>query len=642
MTRILCMGLVISTLCPHIFLRMVSAQERSAQELSDPPPSNLRQLLVELCDEQGQPIEGAKVLRNLRTEEAGFDRSSEYATDSDGRVALELPHSVRFLRLWIIKDGFPPLFASWDESESDAIPEHLKLVIPHGKTAGGVVVDSSGKPIANAKIEVRLQTNTSPASAIPNLRYYTTLASGENAVVTDAQGRWMLNEVPPVEDTRLSLKIAHEQFIQDQYWNELRNTNGVTTEQLMAKTARIVMRRGVAFSGRIVNRVGVPVANAALFMSKEENLLGGTETKCDENGVFRLPPQTPGEYFLAVTADKHRPTFRKTTLQAGGEELEITLPAGNQLPIRVVDLHGSPIADASIKVERWKKMESLVNGGQCVLFDGCGIANTNNEGRTVWRSAPDEMVRLLVRKNGFCSTRIEVLPSESEQLIRLHPILQVTGRIMDAESGETIAARMVPVSNYISRPDDPIVQRSQIRPTDGTFDYRKSLWDDGINLVLQFEAPGYRPCRIGPFNQADGTVKHDVRLHRAPSFHGQIVDPSNQPVQGANVSFATKDTSLIVHDWTYRRGGSSTRTDEHGEFAFDPTLNPPVIIATHETGYAETSLGLDEQPGVIRLQPWARVEGTLVRDGRPVTGPQLFPETCTRHSAPRADTASRI
>ncbi len=37
------------------------------------------------------------------------------------------------------------------------------------------------------------------------------------------------------------------------------------------------------------------------------------------------------------------------------------------------------------------------------------------------------------------------------------------------------------------------------------------------------------------------------------------------------------------------------------------TMNPPVIAA-HETGYAEVTLDLDQQPGTLRLQPWSRVE----------------------------------
>lgn len=44
----------------------------------------------------------------------------------------------------------------------------------------------------------------------------TRLASGDAGRITDAEGRWSLENVPPGETTRVALKISHPDYINSQ------------------------------------------------------------------------------------------------------------------------------------------------------------------------------------------------------------------------------------------------------------------------------------------------------------------------------------------------------------------------------------------------------------------------------------------
>jgi hypothetical protein len=52
-------------------------------------------------------------------------------------------------------------------------------------------------------------------------------------------------------------------------------------------------------------------------------------------------------------------------------------------------------------------------------------------------------------------------------------------------------------------------------------------------------------------------------------------------------------------------------TDKDGKFRAEPKNTNCWIVVTHPTGYAELPGMPDSSPRIIRLKPWARIEGTL-------------------------------
>ncbi len=590
------------------------------------PPSTIT---VVVQDTEGRPVAGATVKRAVWTEQKDFDRSTDFTTDVEGRATVTLPQTMRILRLWVTKENHPPLFANFDGKAIEQVPNEFIVVVPKATSVGGIVLDQDGKPIAGAKVNVTFDKGGEPLGH-PSLRYSTWLANDEDAAVTGADGRWRVDNVPPGEDVNLDLQLRHDDFVDDQRRGDMQVAQGVTMERLRQQAAVITMDRGAILRGRVVNAAGMPIEGTALHWSHEERDHGvDMLATTDGDGEFSSPPIAPGPLFVTAVTENFAPRRTEITLSTNTPPLELKLSAGGTLKIRVVDAEGRAIPDAELAVASWSSLYPAVRGRGLPLFDVCPMPSSDENGESVWDSAPEDGVEVLVRKKGWSRATAELFPSSRVQEIELPKQAIISGTVVDDQTGEPIQnAELIPVSHYPNRPDDPIVQKSQVQYlSDGKFQYTESDWTNGIELILQFQALGYRPVRIGPFGPASGEITREVRLPSAPDLTGQVVDPSGKPVQGASVTYATKDITVMANEWTYRDMGLSdlvVRTDQDGYFRMPQPFNTPHLIATHEDGFAEVTLNKGETTGVLELKPWARVEGRLERHGHGVVGERIY------------------
>lgn len=590
------------------------------------PTSETKSIRVLVVDSSGTPIEGADVSRSVWTEEKEFKANAEYATAADGVAEIALPRTMRILRLWVRKDGFAGLFANWSAPATDALPQELRVVMEKATTISGVVVDPDGQPIADARIDARLDEGGEQTNSETPFRYLDNLDQDGEAVRSDEQGRWSLTNVPPGDDLRLLLRVRHPDYLQDEYYGKLAAASGVTSQQLREGTARIVMPRGEVVRGQIADEAGQPIPQAKISWSRESKWMANNFVTADDQGKFQLPPMTAGKLFLAIAAKDKKPQFEHIDVTPEMPPVQITLGPGKELRLKIVDAQGQPIPEVRVLIEECGNVYSGIVGGELQLLDGMSPEKSDEHGVYAWKTAPDEALKLRLRKSGYGDYEGEVAAGDGPHEITLHAEVVISGAILDDETGEPITpAMVVPVSHYPLRPDDPIVQASQIRVLEnGRYSFTEAFWQGGQELVLQFEAMGYRPKRIGPFGPTSGAVSTDVRLERAAPLRGRVLGVDGQPLPGATVAFTTKDTSLIVHDWTYESEGLSKRTDAEGQFAFVATTTPAVMIASHESGYAEVALDVDEQPGDLQLRPWSRVEGRVMRAGEPVVGETVY------------------
>ncbi len=590
------------------------------------PTAEAKSVRVIVLDSSGTPIEGAAISRSVWTEQKDFKANEEYATTADGVAEVALPQTMRILRLWVRKDGFAGLFANWSAPATNALPQELRVVMEKGTTVSGIVVDSNGQPITAARIDAQLDEGGEQTNSETPFRYIDDLDQNGEAVRSDEQGRWSLANVPPGDDLKLLLRVRHPDYIQDEYYGKLAAASGVTTKQLREGTARIVMPRGEVVRGQIADEAGQPIPQAKVAWSRESKWMASNYTTADDQGKFQLPPMTNGKLFLAVAAKDKKPQFEQIDVTPAMPPVQIALEPGRELRLKIVDAQGQPIPEVRALIEQWGSVYSGIVGGELQLLNGISPEKTDEHGIYAWTSAPDETLKLRLRKSGYGDYEGELTASEQIHEITLHTQVVISGAILDDQTGEPITPAMVtPVSHHPQAPDDPIVQASQIRVIEsGRYSFTEAFWHGGQELVLQFEAMGYRPKRIGPFGPTSGAVSMDVRLERAAPLRGRVLGVDGQPIPGATVAFTTKDTSLIVHDWTYESEGLSKRTDAEGGFAFVATTTPVVMIASHESGYAEVALDVDEQPGDLQLRPWSRVEGRVMRAGEPVVGETVY------------------
>ena len=196
----------------------------------------------------------ANVHVGIWTNETGFKSNQDVETDATGAARAKLPKTYYIVRLWASKKSFADLYAGWEQAELAAgqgVPAEYTFRLEPAGTAGGRVLDESGKPIAGAKVLARLSNAPKPVQGDGRVNYNGTLAWGDDAPKTDADGRWRMDNVPDRPEVEFSLFVTHPDFVSNDRWVQSGKTSGLTAAGLRAGTATLKLKAGV-----IVTRSG--------------------------------------------------------------------------------------------------------------------------------------------------------------------------------------------------------------------------------------------------------------------------------------------------------------------------------------------------------------------------------------------------
>lgn len=153
------------------------------------------------------------------------------------------------------------------------------------------------------------------------------------------------------------------------------------------------------------------------------------------------------------------------------------------------------------------------------------------------------------------------------------PVQAITGRIIDAVSGEPLAGNVPPypdVQLVLCNPDGCVQQMNSLQPDEfGVFrfetDWSGNPLDPGLYLIRVW-AGEYEPAEVGPFNAVSAEVADlgQVALQPPPFRFGNVTPCADIPADGGKCTFtidiynntATAVTGLgwgIVNTW----GGTS-------------------------------------------------------------------------------------
>ena len=105
------------------------------------------------------------------------------------------------------------------------------------------------------------------------------LSEGEDAVKTDADGKWAITNVPadPVE---VSLLLTHADYVSDAGWGGLQKEQGITTAlRFRDGTATIVMHRGIAVTVPVTDPEGKPVPEAMIVWGDDPYFEWGSQKR---------------------------------------------------------------------------------------------------------------------------------------------------------------------------------------------------------------------------------------------------------------------------------------------------------------------------------------------------------------------------
>jgi RNA polymerase sigma factor (sigma-70 family) len=607
-----------------------AAAPREGAERPEADVQGAKNVRVVVLDPQGNPLAGAKVHSSIWTNEKEFKANHDYQTDAAGGVTVDLPKTFYILRLWASKKPFVEMFSHWEQNElasGVAVPAEYTMRLETAVTAGGRVVDEHGKPIAGAKVQVRVANDPKPAHGDSRTRYNTWLAEGEDSATTDAEGRWHIDNVPDHPQLELSLQVSHPDHVPNENWRDSLTAAGITAATLRQETATLSLKSGVIVTGRVTDAAGKPIKDA-LVIHGDRPYFANLPSKfpTDADGRFRLPALATGATTLTVIAAGWAPQLRKVNLQAGLPPQNFKMAPGKPIRLRVVNGAGKPIAKADVSIVEWRgseSLESMHNPNHPKVPDTKIPRQTKADGVWVWPSAADDPVKLRIWSNGFAPNEVEIGGGAPERTIVLKAEHHVSGRVYDAVTGNPIPAfAVVPVNVF--RKDWLSAERGNAKAgKDGQMDFHADRTDNPLRLRV--EAPGYR-TQTGPeFRVGDDSGRtQDFHLQASPPVVGTVVDAAGRPASGVEMVMGTPTEPADFRG----AGGSNnnqTTTDATGRFAFSDPGEPFMVVARTEAGYAQAEFPVDAHgAGTLRLKAWASVRGRFQDGGKPIAGATVF------------------
>jgi len=559
----------------------------------------------------GKPIPNVEVKVSLSGKGISDEqKKQELSTDAKGLCTIKLPvPSPEYFKVNVKSAGYVPVYTSWynreNAREPDPIPQSFVFPLEKGTSIGGVVKNEEGTPVEGVKVFLMLAEQES------KIRY----SIGDSFPTTDAQGKWRSDIVPEKIDG-LWMNLKHNDYVTTDVWN----TIPVPPEQALRDfTSIMVLKSGVTLSGVVRDHVGNPIHGVLVQLGSSG--YSSKKTRTDEQGHFIFRNCDEGELHISVQAKGKSPQARRFLLKEIGAPLEFTLEPGNSIRIRVVDSNGTAIPGVYVTPETYQGYRYILK------FDPnnpqqMGVT-TDEKGLLVWDSAPPDTVEYAFSKEGYARlSDLQLIADGKEHTVTLPRPLHVVGTVIDKEIREPIPTfRVVPALDWLTG-SPPFIQRSRaFEAKAGRYEWETRRTDTGH--YVRIEADGYLPAmskmmRVGDSEQ----VTINFELEKGHNIEGVVLGIEGKPLADADVMMCTAMQSLDLSNGRLSRPSDAliARTTAQGRFSFPPETDPFLLVVVNDTGYAEVTQKELASSGQIQLQPWARIEGKLLRDGEPVAG----------------------
>ncbi len=168
------------------------------------------------------------------------------------------------------------------------------------------------------------------------------------------------------------------------------------------------------------------------------------------------------------------------------QPVALVLPPGGHVKVRVVDADAKGLPKASIFLRRRR--------GRVDYFEFDHVdCHTDENGVWEWDEAPLDTFEADIGARGTMTlVRQPITAREAEYVFQTPPLLVITGRVLDAESGEPITGYQVTPGH---RNDNPTIGFDWYRAsayTSQTSNYRVQFDRSGAKYLVRIEAEGLR------------------------------------------------------------------------------------------------------------------------------------------------------
>ncbi|WP_425397339.1 carboxypeptidase-like regulatory domain-containing protein [Aeoliella sp.] len=571
---------------------------------------------------EGQPAPNVNVsTRNTKqlgkeqVLEGEFIKSYGYGarliTDDQGVLRLRFAEHPGSLTLVIEHAGYAPYWAAWRSSGQPVeIPTEFTAVLQKAWSVGGVVVDESGKPLEGATVHPRVDFKKRAGD--------TQQLGVGTQIKTDKQGAWRYDCVP---DDMKSVHVTID-FPNFQPARQDLARVSYALEPDEKPHAQIVISPGLMVHGRVTDTDGEPIAGA-LVKTKLLNELRKATT--DESGYYILQGCEPHLTRIVVSATGKATDMKEVRVKADMQPVDFEMQPGGKVRIRVVDEQGNGIPKARIFFQRWR--------GRFEYFEFDHVSQyADDNGVWEWNEALDSFSADICRPGGMQLSEQPIIAREEEYVFNPPPALVVSGKVTNAKTGEPVEAFHV-IPGLRSGGRTNWIERDSFDAKGGK--YRVRMTHGYPAHLVKIEAEGYRVAISRDIKTDEGEVNFDFELQPAESIAVSLETPDGKPAAGAKIALGVADSQISVKNGAIDDGSTyATRinADSNGHFSIPPREGDFQLVITHSEGFAYLRTIDGPIPNAVRLQRWARAEGTFRVGDKPAEGVTLEQNGAGIHS----------
>ena len=346
---------------------------------------------------QGKPVESAWIT-SIALGTMPAQTRPWLRTGSDGTYEIDPAHSGS-VGVACYPDGHPLAIQRQDLEIEPGEEMRVDFVLKDAGTMTGTAVDSNERPIQGITLSSYSQTHG----------YFLTDS------VTDGVGRFSFKNLALGEMYYIDFP-GDSQYGPLEVHDILAGTEGIKISlQRVARvwgaiefggepsraTIRLVPRRDLG------DRLGVMTMDDFILDNWRERVL---DVKEDHYGQYYWA----GIYDVEFQAAGYAPIrFENYTLVPGRQPdpIDLYFTTGTQIRGMVLDLDGTAIPDASVRVVNQS------NKGLLRLVNGDRVSTTDESGRFEIQASPDEQVAIRVEADGFAWKTVRNVSAESESLV---------------------------------------------------------------------------------------------------------------------------------------------------------------------------------------------------------------------------------
>ncbi|HEX6098282.1 MAG TPA: carboxypeptidase regulatory-like domain-containing protein [Thermoanaerobaculia bacterium] len=471
----------------------------------------------------------------------------------------------------------------------------LNVTVEEGKTLSNVElpldagVRLTGRvtgPDGTALADVTVSIEPSPVRPFP-------MRGPESTSITDANGEYSLEALPPGEETIVFMHPAH-----------VGSRKKVTLKGRETKLD-VQLTAGQRVTGLVVTAAGTPVPGAHVS-AYGPGMSGGNTVATDANGVFEMDALPPGRYrFNALKSGAGQGTAENVDI-GSNEQVRITLRAGATIHGRVIGLSPQELATTRVSA-----------------YAGSGYATALVEATGSYRleGAPTGTVRILaeVESNEAMWQQtsqpqtIEVASGDSHNVdLTFRSDIVIRGRVV--RDGRPLPGASV---MFMPRHGKGAQTHAGAR-TDEQGMYSLTGVEEGEYTVQVLDMPGSTAYSTAYTVRGSATFDID---YRTSSIRGTVVDAeTNEPLTNASIQVRAGSQN---ESFTMPRVAT---TDAAGTFVFDSVPSGRYSVTSAKDGYGSVvrEVTVSERGEELQVK-LSRNDGVTLklvdaRSGQPVVG----------------------